>query len=300
MRYHSPLRYPGGKSKISRFMKRVIELCLLVDGEYVEPYAGGASVALDLLMNEYVRRVHINDIDKAIHAFWFSVLNHTEELCQLIWDTPVTLQQWQANKMIFQNQEEQPALKLGFSTFFLNRTNRSGILKGGVIGGQNQNGKWKLDARYNKRDLIYRIQQIALYGARIELTNMDAVEYLSQAAKRLPNKTLYYLDPPYYRKGKELYLNYYSHDDHVWIAKQVKRMSDLFWIVSYDNVPEIRNIYNGFEQFTYDISYSASSPTQGKEVMIVSNTLCNSLLGPSTIVDQMKNQSSIRHFCPAN
>ena len=175
--FRSPLRYPGGKRKLANFISLIFHYNDLLDGEYIELYAGGASVALKLLFDEYVRRIHINDIDKGVYAFWHSVLNETEDLCRLVRDTQVSMDVWNQQKRV-QSASCQSLLELGFSTFFLNRTNRSGIISAGVIGGKNQTGKWKLDARYNKEDLIVRIAKIARYRERINLYNEDAVTLL--------------------------------------------------------------------------------------------------------------------------
>ena len=160
-RHLSPLRYPGGKGRLSPFVQRIFEDNDLVDGHYVEPYAGGAAVALSLLMLEYASHIHINDISKPLHAFWKSVLRHTEELCRLVMDTPLSVKAWDKQKRILKNASDHDDLALGFAMFFLNRTNRSGILNGGVIGGRDQSGPWKIDARYNAKELIFRIESIA-------------------------------------------------------------------------------------------------------------------------------------------
>ena len=198
--YYSPLRYPGGKGKLSHYVQLLIEYNLLTDGHYVEPYAGGASVVLSLLFNEYVQKIHINDYDFRIYAFWDSVLNQTDELCEKIIETDITIKNWEKQKEIQQSPNNYNNLEIGFSTFFLNRTNRSGILKAGVIGGKNQTGDWKIDARFNKDDLIQRIKKISRYKNRISLYNLDAVDLTNRLDKELPDKTLFYFDPPYYNR----------------------------------------------------------------------------------------------------
>jgi DNA adenine methylase len=140
-------------------------------GQYVEPYAGGASIALELVLQEFADHVHINDLDPAVWAFWNSVLEDSDALCDLIADTPVTMDTWLVQREIHKNKNDAPSLELGFATFFLNRTNRSGILNAGVIGGKNQDGNFKIDARYNKDELIERIVTIAEHQDRITLHN---------------------------------------------------------------------------------------------------------------------------------
>lgn len=266
--FYSPLRYPGGKGKIADFIKLVFEKNLLLDGCYVEPYAGGASVALSLLFGEYASKIIINDFDRAIFAFWHSLLNDTENLCSLIYETKVNMKTWQQQKEIQKQKYTANLLELGFSTFFLNRTNRSGIIKAGVIGGNDQSGNYKIDARFNKVDLVHRIQRIAKYKDRILLYNLDAIELIKIIGKNLPTKTLIYFDPPYYLKGKDLYVNHYKHEDHVLVSQMINGIAKHKWIVSYDNAPEINEIYKKNKKFEYALNYSAVNATKGTEVMI--------------------------------
>lgn len=273
MEFLSPLRYPGGKAKVADFVQCLIKENALLDGTYVEPYVGGGSVALSLLFNEYVRDIYINDKDISIYAFWYSVLHESEALCKLIKDTPINVETWYKLKEIQSNKENIDLLNLGFSTFFLNRTNRSGILKAGVIGGYDQTGNYKIDARFNKDDLIKRIQRIADYADRIHLSNEDAVTLVQRLNNELSHNTLFYLDPPYYVKGKGLYMNYYNDDDHRDIANVIDTIQNHKWIISYDNVDFIANLYLKYRQKTFELNYSASNSGKGKEIMIFSDNL---------------------------
>lgn len=284
MFYHSPLRYPGGKRKLANFIKLLFHANELLDGEYVEPYAGGASVALGLLYDEYVRRVFINDIDPSVYAFWYSVLNETETFSRLIRDTPLSMDEWHRQKSI-QTNPNTSLLELGFSTFFLNRTNRSGIISGGVIGGKNQNGNWLLDARYNTEELISRIQKIGRYRHRITLYNLDAVEFLNLVTPQLTLQALIYLDPPYFVKGQQkLYTNFYGPDDHQQVAETVRGIGTHHWVVSYDDVPEIRSLYEGYRCVNYGLHYSVQDRYRGAEVMFFDDTLeIPELLDPTKI-----------------
>jgi DNA adenine methylase len=271
MDFFSPLRYPGGKGKVSKFFHQVFKDNDLCDGIYVEPYAGGASVALSLLFHEYARKIIINDKDRSLYAFWNCVLNDTDNLCRLIRDTEVNVANWEVQKNIQRNKKDVSLLELGFSTFFLNRCNRSGIILAGIIGGRNQQGNWKIDARFNKDNLINRINRIANYSTRIELYNEDAVSLCSRLSHELPDKALFYLDPPYYVKGKELYMNHYNLNDHIEIATQVNEIERQKWVVSYDNVEAIRNLYIGYRQVYYHLNYSAGNRGLGNEVIIFSD-----------------------------
>lgn len=268
----TPLRYPGGKGRFSDYIASIIELNNLHGDHYIEPFAGGAGVALTLLFNEYVKKIHINDIDMNIYAFWHSVLKKTDELCRLINDTPITVEEWQRQKAIITSKKT-TLLKRGFATFFLNRTNRSGILNGGIIGGILQKGEWKIDARYNKEELIERIQRIALFSDRIVLYCVDACEFLQTVVPSIKSSALIYLDPPYYVKGKGLYKNHYKHEDHQLLAKAVASIKRHKWLVSYDNVPEIKNLYKKYKQEEFALNYSAREHFKGTEVMIFQEKL---------------------------
>lgn len=289
MAFYSPLRYPGGKGKLSYYIKALIKENNLFDGHYLEPYAGGAGVALELLMEEYVRKIHINDIDPAIFSFWHSVLYETEDLCRLINDTPVDMTTWHEQKAVLANPDQHSSLQIGFATFFLNRTNRSGILKAGVIGGKEQSGQWKLDVRYQKNELLRRINEIASYQSRIGLSNVDSAELIKSLPQGPHNNTLVYLDPPYYAKGQDLYRNFYNHQDHVEIMRALKSSSIKNWIVSYDNVDAIREIYKDFRVLEYSLQYTAQQKKIGEEVMIFSNDVLipNVRLGKSIDVSEV-------------
>jgi DNA adenine methylase len=279
MLYCSPLRYPGGKGKLSYFFKDVLTANDLLDGHYVEVYAGGAAVAMELLFQEFVSCVHINDLNKGIYAFWYCLLNKTDDLCRKIADTPVDIETWKKQKNIQINPNGYGILPLGFSTFFLNRTNRSGIIKGGIIGGKNQNGKWKLDARYDAKKLTKRIELIARYRSRIKLYNDDAAEFIQKIIKKVPEKSLIYLDPPYYVKGEGLYDNYYKHDDHAVLSKIIsKHIKRQRWMVSYDNVPQVFELYKNFRHSVYNINYSAADRYKGAEILF----FCDDLIIPKS------------------
>ena len=271
--FYTPLRYPGGKGKLVPFVKKLLEENSLVDGVYVEPFAGGAAVAMELLLHEYVRKICINDISAGVAAFWRSVLNNTDAICAAISSAQLTMDEWYKQREIQRQPGNQDDLALGFSTFFLNRTNRSGILNAGVIGGKEQTGKWKMDARFNAPDLIKRIHAIARVRSRIEFHQQDALAFIDAVAPLLPAKSLIYLDPPYYVKGSDLYLHYYGHDDHVKIAKRLGKLKNKNWIVSYDNAPEVIPMYSSFRNIVYGLSYSAQERYKGAEIMFFADGL---------------------------
>lgn len=276
--FNTPLRYPGGKGRLTQFVADLIETNGMTGCHYVEPYAGGAGIAITLLYLEYASSIHLNDLNRSVHAFWHSVLNEPDEICRLVRDTVPTMDEWRRQKAV-QKDADVSMLALGFSTFFLNRTNRSGIIKGGVIGGKEQTGEWKLDARLNAKDLARRIEKIASYASRISLYNLDATDLIKNVLPTLPQSTLIYLDPPYYVKGKGLYEDHYKHEDHALIAGLVKSSIKQPWIVSYDNVEPIRDLYKGKRQTIFGIQYSAGTRSEGSEVMV----FCDALAIPAVI-----------------
>lgn len=273
MAFYTPLRYPGGKGKLAYYLKGVIKHNSLLDCHYIEPFAGGAGVALELLMQEYVHKVTINDYDPAIYSFWHSILNNCEEFCEKIHQTEVSMNTWYEQKEILSANSYDDLLSLGFAAFFMNRTNRSGILNAGVIGGKAQAGKWKLDVRFNKEDLVNRIKRIAAYKDRIIIQNKDTLDLLIDLSIKSHENTLMYLDPPYYVKGQELYRNFYEHQDHVDIKNQLLKMPILHWIATYDNTEQIKEIYKGQTIIDFDLQYSAQSKRVGSEVIIFSKNL---------------------------
>lgn len=236
------------------------------DGVYIEPYAGGAGVALDLLMDEYCELVYINDLDRSIYAFWHSVLFETELLCEKISSANLTIEEWETQRRIQKQKVSAELLDLGFSTFYLNRTNVSGIIDGGIIGGKRQEGRWGIDARFNRANLSDRIRKIASYRDRIIINNSDAIEFLESIKGRIGHNSLTYLDPPYYVQGKNLYANFYDEKDHKKIAEYMVGYS-FPWIVSYDNENGIRELYKRYRSITYDINYSAGDTYKGREVI---------------------------------
>tara|TARA_Y100000052_G_scaffold24538_1_gene27176 strand:+ start:8635 stop:9537 length:903 start_codon:yes stop_codon:yes gene_type:complete len=284
--YNSPLRYPGGKTKLIAYVLETLEINGLIGGTYVEPFAGGAGIAWYLLINNKVNHVFINDLNSSIYAFWYSVLNNTEELKRRINDTNVTIDEWHKQKSI-QECESASVLDLGFSTFFLNRTNRSGIIKGGVMGGKKQDGKYKLDCRFNKERLIDQIDTIASLKDCITLTNKDARIFLSKDINNIERKCLINIDPPYYVKGKGLYQNFFEHDDHFELSNVIRTV-DRPWIVTYDNAPEIIEIYNDLKPSTFDLTYTAQLKRQGSEVIIYSPNLSKSTLNPNITLAEFK------------
>ena len=273
MPFYSPLRYPGGKRRLSTFVTRLLKTNNMKEIHYVEPFAGGASLALALLFGEHASVIHINDMSRPVYAFWHSVLNNTEELCRRIENVEVSMSEWYLQKTIYASRDDADLNELGFATFFLNRTNRSGIIGGGVIGGKNQSGKWSLDARFTKKELIQRIHRISRYSDRIRLYNQDGIKFTSDIISGLTSNTFVFLDPPYIEKGQQLYLNNYSIFDHRRLEAEVTRLEQS-WVVTYDYEAAVRHeLYRNYPRLAFQLSYSTQSRQMGKEALFLSANL---------------------------
>ena len=255
----SPLRYPGGKYKLYNYVEALVK----VNGctTYIEPFCGGTAIALELLFNDVVKRVVINDFDYTIFCFWNSVLNYTDDFIDLIQNTNITIAQHNL-------------LEIGFSTFFLNRTNRSGIIdKAGPIGGKKQTGNYSIDCRFNKNKLIDQVRKISLYKDKIQLCNMEAMDFVDQVILDTRNSFTFF-DPPYYSKGPGLYTNFYIHGDHVNLANHItNKLKRRKWIVTYDNVNEIKNMYAKVDRIEFELQYTLQEKKSASEVMFFSKSI---------------------------
>jgi DNA adenine methylase len=267
----SPLRYPGGKAKLFSIVKKIIKENNIKNSTYVEPFAGGAGLALLLLKEKLVKKIIINDLDRSIYAFWYSVLNYTDLFIKKISEIQINMDEWYKQKEIQEKKYNVDLFDLGFSTFFLNRTNVSGIIKGGVLGGKNQTGKYKIDCRFNKKALIKKIEFLAEMKNKIIIYNLDAFELIKKIKYR--KNYFIFFDPPYYNKGSELYQNFFTHDDHMILAKKISAINNVPWIVTYDNVEPIKEAYKNFYYYEYSLLYTANRRYRGKEIMIYSNKL---------------------------
>lgn len=266
--YYSPLRYPGGKGKLASFMEYMIDQLGHRGGTYIEPFAGGAGIAMELLLRNVVSRIVINDYDKAVWSFWKAILTETDRFVEEIRTVPLTVDEWQKQHEILVTQNDKYSFELGFAAFYLNRTNRSGIIKGGVIGGQEQAKDWKMDVRFKREELVTRIQRIAARKKDIKLYNKDVNSFIKNYVPLYEENALIYFDPPYFRKGQQLYMNFFNYKDHVRIEQEIREHVNCDWIITYDYEPQIEEIYHNYNLRLYDLNYSVSTKRKANELMI--------------------------------
>lgn len=269
----TPLRYPGGKSLMTPFFIDLMKINGMKDVSYAEPFAGGAGTAINLLMQDKVNRIFINDANVCIYSFWKYVIEENKRFIDEIMKCSVDLDEWKLMHSLI-NDAKEPSFELGFATFFLSRTNRSGILTAGPIGGRTEEkqaaAKYRIDCRFNKEDLVRRIVEIGKRSERIIVSNKDAIQFLNEIEG---DDKLLYLDPPYYVKGKSLYLDFYNHKDHQELANFLSCTTNFKWILSYDNVPAIRDMYKDFDLYEFTLNYTAQGVKQGSELLTHSKGL---------------------------
>lgn len=273
--FYSPLRYPGGKGKLSPLIELLIDIHGHRGGTYIEPFAGGAGVAIELLEKGVVSEIVINDLDKGIYSFWRAILEETDRFLEQVNVVPLTIEEWKRQREIYFNHNKKYSFELGFATFYLNRTNRSGIIKGGVIGGIEQSGEWKIDARFNRKTLIDRIKKIAKNKSKIHVYNKDIKPFLEKFVPKYEGNTFIYFDPPYFNKGKQLYLNFLDYNDHTRIGKLISDTVNSDWIITYDDEPEIEKIYKNYCVRRIGLNYSVAEKKKANELVIFKS--CKSL-----------------------
>lgn len=267
----SPLRYPGGKTQLTPFVLDLARTNGVLRGVYAEPFAGGAGIAWRLLLNGDMTEVWLNDIDPAISAFWQAVVREPDPLCERILKTKISIKEWERQRITLFDKHSNVQDR-AFATLFLNRTNRSGILKGGVIGGKDQMGNYKLDCRFNREELIQKIRRIHAYRDVIQLSQLDAEQCLRDWSSRLPKRALLNIDPPYYAQGRDLYLSFYAPDDHARLAKLVRGLK-CPWMLTYDDVPEIERLYEGLPTYRKGLTYYAQVKRKASELLVLSKNL---------------------------
>ena len=267
----SPLRYPGGKAALYTRLRKLIRDSDLAGCTYVEPYAGGAGAGLGLLVTGQVSRVVINDLDPAIHAFWKTVVEEPDFLMAQIRAVELDVVEWRRQREIYSAADEADSAALGFATFYLNRTNRSGVLNGGPIGGLDQTGNYKIDARFNRVALAERIRILSLYAESITATCRDGIDVITEYAAQAD--TFIYADPPYFEKAGSLYMNAFKAEDHENLARVLNNVPNAPWLLTYDNVSRVGELYKERRRRQFELSYSAHRVIRATEIAVLSDFL---------------------------
>ncbi|WP_427169312.1 DNA adenine methylase [Fusobacterium nucleatum] len=271
--HYSPLRYPGGKGKLTPLIELLIDMYGHRGGTYIEPFAGGAGVAIELLEKKVVSKIVINDLDKGIYSFWRAILEETDKFLEQVNTIPLTIAEWKKQRRICFEDNKKYSFELGFATFYMNRTNRSGIIKAGAIGGVEQSGLWKLDARFNREDLIFRIKKIVKNKSKIHLYNKDIKSFLEKYLPKYKENVFIYFDPPYFNKGKQLYLNFFDYNDHIRIKKLIDKTFNCDWVITYDDEPEIEKIYEKYCIKKIELNYSMAKKRKANELIIFKDVI---------------------------
>lgn len=266
----SVLRYPGGKTQLYAAVKALIEYNSFCNRTYVEPFAGGAGLALKLLYNGIVPNIVINDFDSAIYAVWHACLYEPNELKKLIQTTPLTIDEWDRQKAIYSAPGEHSILELGFATLYLNRTNKSGIIEGGVLGKRDQSGKYKMSARYNRDTLCAKVSRVASYRDKILLLNYDAKDLIANIDRIVGDRVFLNIDPPYVKKGAELYHNFFHEEDHSALSHIIS-LCTCPWIVTYDICEFVYKLYREYRCSKIDVRYSVNIKRNANEYIFFSN-----------------------------
>lgn len=277
----SPLRYPGGKAALAGLFADLIAGLQLRSTTYVEPYAGGAGAGIALLRRGLVDHLVVNDFDTAVHAFWFAAVHRTEEFVELVRSVPLTIPEWKRQREIYRADDDTDRLALGFAFFYLNRTNRSGVLRGGVIGGLDQTGTYKIDARFNRDTLADRISAIGALRDHITVSDLDGRQVILDYAH--DPDVFMYIDPPYVQAGSRLYLNAFDTRDHTALAEAVGQIDRAHWLMTYDTASLIERLYARHYQSRYDLNYSARYPGRAAELMIASDDVAEVLKRQSSM-----------------
>lgn len=265
----SPLRYPGGKGRLYKEVKQIMQEGNLLARTYVEPFAGGFGIGIRLLTNHDIERIIINDADRHIYAFWYCVFRDTQNLINLIRNTDISLEVWDRQKQIY-NDDKATLLEQGFSAFFLNRTNYSGVLSGGPIGGRKQESKYTLGCRYNREELAKRIEELGRYRDQVEVYNYDAFDFIKTVVLNRIDELFVNFDPPYVQKGPILYRNYFTEKDHRALATYIQqKMATAQWIMTYDDCDFIRQLYAEYNPEQLNLTHFAGRAKIGKELLII-------------------------------
>lgn len=264
----TPLRYPGGKGSLKYFLANVVIANDLHGKFLIEPFCGGSGASLPLLFTGVIDRLYLNDANPLIYHFWWNVFFNTEMFVGLVRSCKVNMESWRYYKGVSENIENYSSLEVGFSAFFLNRCNRSGLLSAGPIGGVNQGGKYKMNCRFNKEGLIKRVLKISNFKEKVHISGVDACDFLENLEEDVLKDSLVFMDPPYVSQGRSLYKEFSFNDvGHENLAKYVKP-KPWRWIITYDDEPLIHKLYAERAVGVIELSYLMQSAKIGRELLV--------------------------------
>lgn len=266
----SPLRYPGGKYRIA---KRIEEIVLENHcSTLIEPFCGGAGVSLYLLEEGIIERAVLNDADPLIYSFWKTVLDNPKDLIERIRTTEISVEEWKKQKALLNHYKEHSNEEIAFAALFLNRTNRSGIIfNAGMLGGQKQEGKYKIGCRFDKDKIIEKIKRISKMKNRIQLFNLDYRQFLKTYP--ITQNELMFVDPPYIQKGAQLYACSMTEEEHYQLSEMLKKLNQNNWVVTIDDCLYARSLYQKQRIAEFKIHYSLQVKRKQTELMILSDHL---------------------------
>ena len=274
----SPLRYPGSKIKLVKYLSKVLEFNHFEPKILVEPFVGGGSVFLNFIENGWVERVIIGDKDKLVFSFWKVLFENPQHLIKFVKKIKVNTKNFAFYKNVALNESRYSENKLAEACLFLNRTSFSGILanSAGPIGGKKQESEYKINCRFNKKIIIQKIEKISSFAPMVTVLPFDWNRTINYALRNNSKaKLFFYLDPPFFQKADKLYRHYFEKKDlHQSLNRKLKSLNHK-WVLSYDRAPEIKEMYKPFIQRSFAFPYSINSPARRieKEYFITSKNL---------------------------
>lgn len=295
----SPLRYPGGKALLAGYISDILEAHLLVGCTFYEPYLGGASVSLELLGKGCISSAVWVERDPLVYAFWHSALSDPDGLCAAIDDLDISIEIWQEfqhyRDVLNPKSKKFTLLELGIAGLFFNRTNFSGILGAGPIGGRNQSSKYGIDCRFNKTRIMEQIQSVSAYSDLIDLHYGDAVKFMRENSQAISTGfNFVYIDPPYYSQGKKLYRYFYEDQHHVELANFIGQQG-YPWLVSYDDHPRIKELYAQNKIQPIYLDYNVKASRRATELLISNIEIPPPVYQIPVMVDVVDDVADISH-----
>ena len=242
----TPLRYPGGKATLINYVEKFLNSNDISVNYILEPYAGTGSISIGLLRDNMVSHASINDADQMVYAFWKTIIDNNKEFIEMVNSVDVTLDAWfNFKKYLIDNPLSTYNQKdVAMAFLFLNRTSFSGIIKAGPLGGKNQNSKYGISCRFNRKRITDKIQFLSQFSDKISVYNQDGIKFMRDMINEYSDAFIY-VDPPYYKVGRLLYNVYFTQEQHEELARYLKSIEEQPWLLSYNNEEFILNLYSG-------------------------------------------------------